>query len=374
MAKAFGIVTCSSKQTTIENLENYRSVGAISFLGRYRIIDFALSNLSNSDISRIQIYVSGKKPRSLVEHVGSGRHYNVNSKRGRIQMLFPQVSARDSIYNTDINGFMENIDFISRMHEEYVIISPSYMIFKEDYRELLQKHIDSEADITVLYHRVDNAKENYLHCNIVNLNRQRGVLSIEKNQGNAKDRNIFMETYIMKKTLFVDLIHKAKKLSSVCTLLQIVDEECRSGNLDVRGVAHKGYFAPIVDFQGYYRSQMAALDIDTLETLFGDDWPIYTRTSDTSPTQYFNGSNVKNSFIANGCLVEGTVENSVIGRGCRISKGAVVKNSVVLAYTLIGEDVHVENQVVDKWVQITKTKEIISDPDTPGYVCRDDHL
>ncbi len=374
MAKAFGIVTCASKQTTIENLEKYRSVGAISFLGRYRIIDFALSNLSNSDISRIQIYVSGKKPRSLVEHVGSGRHYNVNSKRGRIQMLFPQVSARDSIYNTDINGFLENIDFISRMHEDYVIISPSYMIFKEDYRDLLQKHIDSEADITVLYHRVDNAKDEYLHCNVVNLNRQKGVLSIEKNQGNAKDRNIFLETYIMKKTLFVDLIHKAKKLSSVCTLLQIVDEECRNGNLDVRGVAHKGYFAAIVDFQGYYRSQMEALDIDTLETLFGENWPIYTRTSDTSPTQYFNGSEVKNSFIANGCLVEGTVENSVIGRGCRISKGAVVRNSVILAYTLIGEDVHVENQVVDKWVKITKTKEIVSDPDTPGYVHRDDHL
>ena len=160
----------------------------------------------------------------------------------------------------------------------------------------------------------------------------------------------------------------------MCTLLQIVDEECRNGNLDVRGVAHKGYFEAIVDFQSYYRAQLESLDIDSLETLFEDQWPIYTRTSDTSPTQYFEEAEVKNSFIANGCIVEGTVENSVIGRGCRISKGAVVRNSVILAYTLIGEGVHVENMVVDKWARITQTKEIVSTPDNPGYIQRDDQL
>ena len=374
MAKAFGIITCASRQTTVENLENYRSVGAISFLGRYRIIDFAISNMSNSDINRIQIFVSGKKPRSLVEHVGSGRHYNVNSKRGKVQLLFSQAGTVSSIYSTDVNAYMENIDFIERMQEEYVVIAPSYMVYKEDYRDLLQKHIDSEADITLLYHRVDNAKDAFLNSNIISLNRQKGVLSIEKNQGRAKDRNIFMDSYVMKKTLFIDLLHRAKNLSSVCTLLQIVDEECRSGNLDVRGVAHKGYFEAIVDFQSYYRAQMESLDIDSLETLFEDQWPIYTRTSDTSPTQYFDDAEVKNSFIANGCIVEGTVENSVIGRGCRIEKGAVVRNSVILAYTKIGENVHVENMVVDKWAQITRTKEIVSSPDNPGYIHRDDKL
>lgn len=374
MAKAFGIITCASKQTTVENMENYRSIGAFSFLGRYRIIDFAISNMSNSDINRIQIFVSGKKPRSLIEHVGSGRHYNVNSKRGKVQLLFSQAGSMSNIYNTDVNAYLENVGFIERMHEEYVVIAPSYMVYKEDYRDLLQKHIDSEADITLLYHRVDNAQDAFLNSYTVNLNRQKGVLSIEKNQGRTKDRNIFMDSYVMKKTLFIDLLHRAKKLSSVCTLLQIVDEECRNGNLDVRGVAHKGYYEAIVDFQSYYRAQLESLDIDSLETLFEDQWPIYTRTSDTSPTQYFEEAEVKNSFIANGCIVEGTVENSVIGRGCRISKGAVVRNSVILAYTLIGEGVHVENMVVDKWARITQTKEIVSTPDNPGYIQRDDQL
>ena len=209
MAKAFGIITCASKQTTVENMEKYRSIGAFSFLGRYRIIDFAISNMSNSDINRIQIFVSGKKPRSLIEHVGSGRHYNVNSKRGKVQLLFSQAGSMSNIYNTDVNAYLENVGFIEQMHEEYVVIAPSYMVYKEDYRDLLQKHIDSEADITLLYHRVDNAQDAFLNSYTVNLNRQKGVLSIEKNQGRTKDRNIFMDSYVMKKTLFIDLLHRA---------------------------------------------------------------------------------------------------------------------------------------------------------------------
>ena len=374
MSKAFGIITCASKKTTVEKMEDYRSIGAFSFLGRYRIIDFSISNMSNSDISRIQIFVSGTKPRSLIEHVGSGRHYNVNSKRGKVQLLFSEAGTIKNIYSTDVNAYLENIDFIRRVHEEYVIIAPSYVICKVDYQDLLQKHIDSGADITLLYHRVHDAQEAFLNSYTVTLNRQKGVLCIEKNRGSAKDRNIFMDSYIMKKDLFIDLLYMAKKLSSVCTLQQIVDEQCRNGSMDVRGVPHRGYFEAIVDFESYYRAQMESLNIDSLETLFEDQWPIYTRTSDTSPTQYFNGSEVRNSFIANGCVIEGTVENSVIGRGCKIEKGAVVRNSVILAYSTIGEGVHVENQVVDKWAQIIQTKEIVSPPDNPGYIKRDDKL
>ena len=128
----------------------------------------------------------------------------------------------------------------------YVVIAPSYMVYAENYDTLLQTHIDSGADITLLYHSVDNAKEAFLNCDILNLNRQKGVESIEKNRGSAKNRNIFMDTYIMKKELFIELIHKARKTSSMITLPQIVNASCRA--LDIRGVSHKGFFATITDF------------------------------------------------------------------------------------------------------------------------------
>ena len=169
MARAFGIVTSSGSHINVGGLQQYRPIGAFSLLGRYRVIDFPISNMSNSGIDRIQVYVTNK-PRSLVEHLGTGRHYNINSKRGKLQLMFSQNSSENDVYNTDIAAFAENLEFIERMHEPYVIIAPAYMVYAANYSELLQAHIDSGADISLLYHSVDNARESFLNCDILNLN------------------------------------------------------------------------------------------------------------------------------------------------------------------------------------------------------------
>ena len=369
MYKAFGIVNSSSKNIRVEGLEDYRPIGAFSFLGRYRVIDFPISNLSNSDIDRIQIYVQ-EKPRTLVSHIGTGRHYNINSKSGRLQILYSDTAKRNDIYNTDIAAYYENLECIEAMHHEYVVITPDYMVYSADFSTLIAQHIDSGADITLLYHSVDNAKEAYLNCNILNLNKQRGVLSIEPNHGNAKNRNIFMDTYIMKKDLLVDLIKKARATSSAFTLTDIINE--LHNDLDVRGISHRGFFASITDFQSYYDANMDLINIKTAQTLFDSEWPIYTRTNDSCPTHYYGTAEIRNSVVSNGCQVEGTIENSILGRGCIIHKGAVIKNSVVLAGAEIGEGVHVENQVVDKLAKILHVKEVVSDPALPGYIKRGD--
>ena len=181
-----------------------------------------------------------------------------------------------------------------------------------------------------------------------------------------------MDTYVMSKELFLDLVNKAHKMSAMYSLVDIVDEACHE--LDVRAVPHRGYFASITDFQSYYNANMSLIDRKTADTLFVDDWPIYTRTNDSCPTQYFDGSSIKSSVVSNGCIIEGTIENSVIGRGCVIKEGAVVKNSVILPDSVVGKDVYVENQVVDKHAKLIHVKEIISTPDRPGYIKRNDTL
>ena len=369
--KALGIVNFAGRNVHIEGMQTYRAVGAFSFLGRYRVIDFPISNMSNSGIDRIQVYIR-RKPRSLTEHLGTGRHYNINSKRGKLHLLYSENGMDNDIYNNDIAAFIENMEFIEQASEPYVVIAPSYMIYAMDYSQLLETHIESGADITLLYHSVDNAKESFLNCNVLNLNKQKGVLSMEPNHGNAKNRNVFMETYIMKKELFIELVEKAHKLSSMYTLSDIVNDSC--SELDVRGVAHRGYFASISDFKSYYDANISLIDMKNCQSLFSSDWPIYTRTNDSCPTQYFESASVTNSVVSNGCLIEGTVENSVIGRGCVIKEGAVVKNSVILPDSVVGKDVYVENQVVDKHAKLIHVKEIISDPDRPGYIKRNDTL
>ena len=371
MARAFGIVTSSGTHIKVEGLQQYRPIGAFSFLGRYRAIDFPISNMSNSGIDRIQIYVK-EKPRTLVSHIGTGRHYNINSKSGRLQILFTDSDQRNNIYNTDIASYYENMECIEEMHHPYVVITPDYMVYTADFSRLIEQHIQSEADITLLYHAVDNAKDAYLNCNILNLNKQKGVLSIEPNHGNAKNRNIFMDTYIMKRELFIELIRKAKAISSAFTLADIINE--LHNELDVRGISHRGFFASITDFQSYYDANMDLIDIKAAQTLFDPEWPIYTKTNDSCPTQYLEGASVKNSVISNGCLIEGTVENSVIGRGCQIKAGAVIKNSIVLSHTVVGENAHLENQVMDKWAKVIHGNEIIAEEGHPGYIRREDVL
>ena len=181
-----------------------------------------------------------------------------------------------------------------------------------------------------------------------------------------------MDTYVMKKELFVELRREGKKTSSMYTLRMIINDKCR--DLDIRGVAHRGFFAPITDFKSYYDGNMGLLDLKTAQNLFDSSWPIYTRTSDSCPTQYQDTAEVKKSFLANGCMISGTVENSVVGRDCVIKPGAVVKNCILLTNVVVGEGVHIEGQVVDKNAKVTKVKEIIADVNTPGYVRRNDQV
>ena len=171
MCDALGIINFEDACVDITGLMDYRPASAISFLGRYRLIDFMLSNMTNSGISQIEVFIKDK-PRSLIEHLGNGRQYNINSKRGKLQLMFSQNSSENDVYNTDISAFAENIEFIERMREPYVIIAPSYMVYAANYSELLQAHIDSDADITLLYHSVDNAREAFLNCDILNLNKK----------------------------------------------------------------------------------------------------------------------------------------------------------------------------------------------------------
>jgi len=370
MAKAFGIVSYPGQRIWVDGLQDYRPIGAFSFLGRYRVIDFPISNMSNSGIDHVQVYIN-REPRSIVEHLGSGRQYNINSKRGKLHMLFSSRIGTHDLYNTDIASYAENLESIEAVHYPYVVIAPAYMVYTQDYDALLKEHIDSGADITLLYHSVDNAKDYHLSCNTLNLNKQKGVLSIEPNRANAKNRNIFMDTYVMKKDLFVELIKKAKKLSSLYTLVDILN--VLNDELDIRGVSHRGYFASITEFKAYFDANLELIDAKTANGLFNPDWPIYTRTNDSCPTQYFETAEARKSVVSNGCLIEGSIENCVVGRGTIIKKGAVVKNAVLLPGVVVGADAHLENVVVDKNAKIIHCKNLVCEG-RPGYIKRNDIL
>ena len=351
-------------------MQDYRPIGAFSILGRYRVIDFPISNFSNSGIINIQVYIA-KKPHSLVAHIGTGRHYNINSKRGKIELVFPSDEELNPIYQTNIAAMASNIAHLERQSQEYVVIAPSCMVFKEDFGKLLADHAESGSDITLLYHNVTDAKHGYSTCNELILDGNR-VKHIVPNLADEDNKAIFMETFVMKKSLLLDLIKKAQETSSMYSLANIVNH--LAGSLDLRAVEHKGFFAPITSLKSYFFNQLRLKDYKIASELFTPDWPIYTRTSDSAPTRYFEGASVKDSMISNGCKIKGTVENSVIARGVEIEEGAVVKNCAVLAYVKIGAGAVLENQVIDKYAQISDGRKIVTDMEHPGYIKHSDKV
>ena len=167
MCNAIGIVNYEGPNVQVKGMQDYRPVSAFSFLGRYRLVDFPISNLSNSGVNHIKVFVK-TNPRSLLEHLGTGRHYNINSKRGKLHILPAKSMDENDFYSNDINSYMYNMQAIEDANYPYVVLTPSHFVFRQDFSALLDTHIESGADITMLYQNVDNAKESFVNCDVVN--------------------------------------------------------------------------------------------------------------------------------------------------------------------------------------------------------------
>lgn len=371
MCNALGIVNFPGSNVQIKGMEDYRPVSAFSFLGRYRLVDFPISNMTNSGIEDIHIYLKNR-PRSVISHIGTGRHYNINSKRGGVSILYGENKPESEFYNTDIASFKANIRTIEKCKKEYVVIAPSYMICSINFDDVLKSHIESGADVTVVYKSVDDAKSRFIDCHALTLNKQKGILSIENNRGNTKNKNISLDIYVLTKKLFMELIDEALKVSTLYWFKDIINEKC--DELDIRGYQYKGYLAAITDLTSYYEANMELVSYDVAQQIFKADWPIYTRTSDSAPTRYYEDAVIKSSVISNGCDIEGYVENTVVGRGCKIGKDAVVKNAVLLPGCVIGEGVYVDNCVIDKEAKITTVKNVKGICGSPAYVRKGDKI
>ncbi len=371
MSRILGIVNCDDNSLGNLGMLKYRSIGAVSFLGRYRLVDFPLSNMTNSGIEEIKVLVNNN-PHSIIEHIGSGVQYNINSKRGKLDLLFPQEEYSSPLYNTDVQLMYQNLRHMSNKLIDYVVIAPSHILYSMNYKDVIENHIEKGADITVVYKNVNDADTQFDNCECLTLDENRKVTKIERNRGNRKIRNISLETYVMSRELFVNVIEAAVAESSIYRLKDIIEDLCEDHY--VNAYQYKGYARCINSLTHYYKANMELRDYDTARLLIKRDWPIYTRTNDSVPTLYTKDAAVKGSVISNGCIIEGTVENSVIGRGVIIKKGAFIKDSVVMADSSIGQNVLLEKVVVDKDVVIKHAAEITGTEESPAYIKRGDQI
>lgn len=371
MVKVLGIIDLHYK-VDLGVLTEKRSIASAGVFGRYCFIDFPLSNLTNSGINRIGILIK-EKPRSLFRHLGLTNNWALNTKIGGISLLYNENYANDSYYNTDINNLLENYWFIRDNKDyDYVIITPAHFMMTINYKEFINNHVESGADISVLCKKINNAKNDFLSCQSLHIKENNKVSKITTNIGDKDDRVISLQTYIMHRDVFIKLIEKSNKTSSGFELNDIISRDIK--NLDVHAFEYDGYVKCFNSFKSYFKNSLEVLDLKNYKELFKDDHPLFTRTYDTPPVKYGKKANIQNSFIANGSVINGTCINSLLGREVVIEEGAVVKDSILLSKVHIAKNCYVENAVIDKETIVKYTKEVKGTKENPIGIKQEDTI
>lgn len=371
MSRVVGILNLEPSYVNVAGLGESRPVSAASILGRYRVADFMLSNLTNSGIDIIKVLIK-EKPRSLIEHI-TKTSYNINSKRGGIHILFGEDEfSSNSLYNVDIRAFKTYMHFIEREDPSYIVIAPSHFVYKQDFSSMIEYHKKAKSDITMLYHHTNHADLKYLMGDALSINDKGRVVQFHKNRGKYKSVDISLEAYVMDIVTFKKLVEDACNISSLYSLSDIIADKVKE--LKVAAYKHSGIVDCISTLQAYYVCNMSVRMENRLSKLINDDWPIYTMSTNACPTLYTAQAKARGSLIANGCLIKGTVINSVISRSVIIQEGAVVKDSIILPDTVIGKNVTIENAIVDRLAIVTHTKTLIGSKDNPMYVRRGDRI
>lgn len=362
MAKIVGIVNLHHS-IPLDTLTERRSLASTPFLGRYCFLDFAISNFANSGINEIGILIK-EHSRSIFRHLASGDgQLTLNTKTGGVSMLYNERYVNNAKYNHDVNNLTENIWFLKQTHAEYVVIAPVHMVNIIDYRRALEEHIKTNADVTVIYKNVYNAKSEFIGCDYLTIDENKKVSKFTENLGSKDNRSISLETYIMKKTVLMDLLVKAKATSAFFSLKDILSY-CVE-DLHIHASEYKRYLRLVDSVKTYLDVSLELLNPEVSKEVFNPEWPIYTRTYDSAPVKYKETSNVKSSIIANGAIIAGTVENSILARQVVVEEGAVVKNCVIFSRAYISKGSYLENVILDKESQVLHEKNIVGTKEKP---------
>ena len=372
-ANALGILFPNSYDSLVPDLVSERLMASIPFASRYRLVDFILSSMANCGIDNISLIVR-RNYHSLMDHLGSGREWDLTRKNGGLNLVPPYAEKTVSIYNGRVEALAGILDFLKEQKEKYVVMADTNLAVNFDFNALIQAHMDSRADVTVAYreeplpgdltgHR-DIGKSLYYTLAIDNGR----VTKMYMNSSEPGMQNISMNIYIIDRELLISQINTAYVRGQVYFERDILAPQLE--RLNVQAFRYDGYVARISSMKSYFNENMKMLDDVNVDALFSAGNPIYTKIRDDNPARYINGSKVSNIMAADGCIIEGEVENSILFRGVKVGKGAWVKNCVLMQDTVIEADAGVEYVVTDKNATITRGKIIKGTVTFPVYVAK----
>lgn len=370
-ANAIGIIFPNSYDNLVPELAGDRLMASIPFAGRYRIIDFLLSSLANCGISNIAIVVR-ENYHSLMDHLGSGRAWDLLRKNGGLSIFPPYAEKNMKVYSGRVEALESILPYLKCKKEKYVIMMDANIAVDFDFNAMLAEHIESGADVTVAYTEQEIPAELIragVHGDMyytLKLDDGR-VRRIFMNSEMCGKQNLSMNIYIMDREALIDKIHAAFVRGYSYFERDILAPRLEKYN--IRGYKYDGYYARICGLKSYFDENMKLLDDENLDALFTGG-QIYTKIRDDNPTRYINGCKTKNNLVADGCVIEGNVENCVLFRGVKIAKGAKIRNSVLMQDTVVNAGARLDYVVTDKNVTIEVGQELKGTDTQPFYVAK----
>ena len=352
MKDCIGIINLDENEENLLDLINNNLISAMPIAGRYKVIDFVLSNLTNSGVECIGLFAK-RKSYSLIKHLSNGRPWDLHRKKYGLRVF--NYSECDPVYD-DIHGFMENIEFIKSSDKEYIIMAPSYMVCNINYKEVLDKHKSSNNDITIVYKKDVNIENKFENCENVIFDVEGIVSNIKAISDIYDEVNLNMEMYVMKTSLFINIVRDSLTTGMYKKIKDYIISNINS--LSIGSYEFNGYLSCLNSMNSYFNINKEILNLEVSKELFYSDRPIYTNQKDEPPTYYSKESTVENSIIANGSYIEGKVENSIIGREVIIKKGAVIIDSIVMDNCVIDKFSIINNAILNSGLSF-KEKSIV---------------
>ena len=370
---ALGIIFPNSYDNQVPELVSERLMASIPFASRYRMIDFLLSSMVNCGIDNVSVIVR-KNYRSLMRHLGSGREWDLTRKNGGLNIVPPFAEKTVKVYNGRVEALASIVEFLKVQREKYVLISDANIVANFDFNAMIDAHTASGADVTIAYKREDipsgfmNLQATLtsdLYYTLEMDGESRRVTQIKTNPKDQGPQNFSMNIYLIDRELLIEQITNAYAHGFSYFERDILAPQLNQ--LNVCGYEYTGYTARISDMNSYFNENMRLLQDENLNALFNRS-PIYTRVRDDNPTRYIGKSKVKNSMVADGCVIEGEVENCVLFRGVKIGNGSVVKNCILMQDTTIMNNVEMEYIITDKEVTISTGKELKGNDNFPIFI------
>ena len=357
-----GIIYSNAYDSLLGELTSVRTMGSVPFAGRYRLIDFVLSGMVNSGIAKVGISTKANY-QSLMDHLGSGKPWDLSRKRDGMTILPPfNLTGNGGVYKSRLEALSGMLHYISGSGKDYVLLSDCNVVCNLDYEKIIDEHIKGGADITIAYKRGVAPKLSDVMSFELDGDKITKVIV-----GEAGDTavNYSLNIMVVSRVLLERLVHAAMGQGDESFERDVIGKNASS--LNIRGYKVEGYARTIDSLQSYYDISMGLLTGE-YKDLFVKDLPVFTKVRDDMPAIYGICSNAKNSLVADGCIIKGTVENSILFRGAYVAEGAVVKNSIIMQDSYISQNAKINCAILDKQVVVKPGRELSGADSYPIYI------